>query len=270
MGIKYLSGEVSYGTEQQNSYILSWSNEINFGGAVGGLPSAAPYEYYYAPYVWLQRTKSAGGVDQAYFVLDYWLDRTVPPTGIEAETAIEGPRNSPLITPTIPLLDSPTHPDPATWVLTNTATFTWRQPPGDPAAVAGYTWKLDRASDTVPHGFNLGPATTHTYRGLADGVWTMHVRAESDGGEWSDTAHRTIRVDANPPEVQLALQPAWPDGHNGWYVTPVTVVVSATETLGSGVASVEVSTDGVAWQPYTAPLVFSTDTPGATVYARAD
>ena len=148
MGIKYLSGEVSYGTEQQNSYILSWSNEINFGGAVGGLPSAAPYEYYYAPYVWLQRTKSAGGVDQAYFVLDYWLDRTVPSTGIEAETAIEGPRNSPLITPTIPLLDSPTHPDPNTWVSSNTATFTWRQPPGDPAAVAGYTWKLDRVDRT--------------------------------------------------------------------------------------------------------------------------
>ena len=56
------------------------------------------------------------------------------------------------------------------------------------------------------------------------------------GGEfWSpQQPYRTIRVAAMPPEVQLALQPAWPDGHNGWYVTPVTVVVSATETLGSG------------------------------------
>ncbi len=269
MGIKYLSGEVSYGTEQQSSYILSWSEEINFSGAVGGLPGTAPYEYYYAPYVWLQRTTSAGGVDQAFFVLDYWLDHTVPPTGIEVGSSNQGPRNSPLITPTIPLLDSPTHPDPVTWVLTNTATFTWHQPPGDPAAIAGYTWRLDRVPDTVPHGLNLGPLTTYTYSNLPDGVWTMHVRAESDGGEWSGTAHRTIRVDANPPAVQLALDPELPDGHNGWYVTPLTVVVSATEILGSGVAGVEVSTDGLAWQPYTAPLVFNADTNATTVYARA-
>ncbi len=76
MEIKYLSGEASYGTEQQSSYILSWSDEINFSGEVGGLPSTAPYEYYYAPYAWLQRSTSAGGVDQAFFVLDYWLDHT--------------------------------------------------------------------------------------------------------------------------------------------------------------------------------------------------
>ena len=265
MGIKYVSGEVSYGTEQQSSYILSWSNEINFGGAVGGLPSSAPYEYYYAPYAWLQRSKSAGGVDQAFFVLDYWLDHTVPPT----QVAVEGPRNSPLITPSIPLLDSSTHPDPATWVVTNTATFNWGQPPGDPAAIAGYTWKLDQAPDTTPHGLNLGLVTTYTYRNLPDGVWTMHVRAESDGGEWSNAAHRTIRVDANPPQVQVAVEPEWPDGHNGWYISPVTVVVSATEILGSGVAGVEVSTDGVTWQSYTAPLLFNGDTHGAIVYARA-
>lgn len=269
MGIKYLSGEVSYGAEQQSSYILSWSDEINFGGAVGGLPANAPYEYYYAPYAWLQRSTSAGGVDQAYFVLDYWLDHTVPPTVAQGEPVAEGPRDNPLITPLVPLLESPTHPDPATWVLTNTATFNWSQPAGDPAAVAGYTWKLDRAPDALPHGLNLGPVTTQTYRNLADGVWTMHVRAQSDGGEWSDAANRTIRIDANPPEVQLALEPASPDGNNGWYVTPVTVVVTATETLGSGVAAVEVSTDGVAWQPYTAPLLFNTDTNGAIVYARA-
>ncbi len=269
MGIKYLDGSVSYGTEQQSSYILSWSEEINFSGGVGGLPGSAPYEYYYAPYAWLQRSTSAGGVDQAFFVLDYWLDHTDPPVGIDAGSSIARPRTSRLITPSIPLLDSTTHPDPATWVLTNTATFNWSQPPGDPAVVAGYTWRLDRLPDTVPHGFNLGPDTTYTYHNLADGVWTMHVRAESDGGQWSGTAHRTIRVDANPPTVQLALQPASPNGHNGWYVSPVTVIVSATEVLGSGVAGVEISTDGVTWQPYAPPLVFAADTNGATIYARA-
>ena len=210
MGIKYLDGSVSYGVEQQNSYILSWSKGVDFSGLVGGLPGSAPYTYYYAPYVWLQRARSSGAVDQAFFVLDYWLQSTDPPTSADGDPVVFGPRNSPVVTPSLPLLDSPTHPDPATWVMDNTATFNWRQPPGDPAAVVGYTWNLDRAPDTVPHGFNLGPDTTHTYRNLADGVWTMHVRAESDGGEWSDAAHRTIRVDANPPLVQLALDPAAP------------------------------------------------------------
>jgi uncharacterized repeat protein (TIGR01451 family) len=269
MEIKYVDASVSYGVEKETSYILGWSNEVNFNGKVGGLPHSAPYEYYYAPYVWLQRATSSGGVGQAFFVLDYWLPSTIPATSTAGEPGVMGPQNSPAITPTVPLLNSPTHPDPATWVGTNTATFTWTQPPGDPAILSGYTWELDRTADTAPRGFNLGPTTTKTYTGLADGLYYMHVRAVSDGGQWSDTAHRAIRVDVTPPTVQLTLDPGQPNGHNGWYVTPVTVTASAADGAGAGVAGIEVSTDGVAWQPYNAPLAFNADTAGATVYARA-
>jgi uncharacterized repeat protein (TIGR01451 family) len=269
MEMKFIDTSVSYGVEKETSYILGWSNEVNFNGKVGGLPHSAPYEYYYAPYVWLQRATSSGGVGQAFFVLDYWLPSTIPATSTAGEPGVTGPRNSPAATPATPLLNSPTHPDPATWVATNTATFTWAQPPGDPAALSGYTWELDRIADTVPRGFNLGPATTKTYTGLVDGLYYMHVRAVSDGGQWSDTAHRAIRVDVTPPTVQLTLNPGQPSGHNGWYVTPVTVTASAADGSGSGVASIEISTDGVNWQPYNAPLAFNADTPGVTVYARA-
>ena len=81
MGIKYLDGSVSYGVEQQNSYILSWSKGVHFSGIVGGLPSSAPYTYYYVPYVWLQRARSScsPSLDEAFFVLDYWLQSTDPP-----------------------------------------------------------------------------------------------------------------------------------------------------------------------------------------------
>jgi uncharacterized repeat protein (TIGR01451 family) len=271
MSLKYRDGEVSVGTEQQKSYILGWSNEVNFNGKVGGLPSSAPYaSYYYAPFVWLQRTTSGGGVDQAYFVLDYWWTESATPSPLgEDGPAVLGPQNTSVIAPAIPLISSPTHPDPATWVMTNTATFTWAQPSGDPATVAGYTWLLDRTPDTVPAAFSLGLRTTETFRVLADGVSYMHVRARGDGEQWSETANRAIRVDANPPKVQLSLQPGRPDGDNGWYVTPVTVTVSATDGTGSGVTTIEFSTDGVTWQPYAAPLAFSADTPGTTVYARA-
>ena len=97
----------------------------------------------------------------------------------------------------------------------------------------------------------------------------MHVRAVSDGKQWSGTAHRAIRIDMSPPQAQLSLDPGQPSGDDGWYVTPVTVTASAADGAGSGVASLEISTDGVTWQPYTAPLVFTADTPGATIYARA-
>ena len=269
MGIKFLDGSASYSFEQQNSYILSWSKGVDFSGVVGGLPGSAAYTYYYAPYVWLQRVKSSGGVDQAFFVLDYWLQSTDPPTSADADPVVFGPRNSPVVTPSLPLLDSPTHPDPATWVMSNTATFNWSQPPGDPAPIAGYRWRLDRTPDTDLRGVSLGPETTATYRNLMDGVFYMHVRAVSEGGQWSETAHRAVRIDMNPPQAQLALDPGAPNGHNGWYVTPVTVTAVATDSAGSGVLSLDVSSDGVAWQPYTAPLVFTADTPGTTVYARA-
>ena len=277
MEIKYLSGEVSYGTEQQSSYILSWSDEINFSGEVGGSAQYGALRILLCT-VCLAATElqSAGGVDQAFFVLDYWLDHTDPPTSIEAETAIEGPRNSPLITPTIPLLDSPTHPDPATWVLTDTATFTWRQPPGDPAAVAGYTWKLDRTTGHGParpqpgagHDRNLpwagGRRVDHARAGRER--WRRVLR---DGSQWSGAAHRTIRVDANPPEVQVALQPAGRTATTAGTSRLSRSSCRPPRHSGSGVASVEFSTDGATWQPYTAPLVFSADTPGTTVYARA-
>ncbi len=49
----------------------------------------------------------------------------------------------------------------------------------------------------------------------------------------------------------------------------MTAVVSAEDSAGSGVTDVEVSTDGVSWQPYIAALQFDAETPGTTIYARA-
>jgi len=88
------------------------------------------------------------------------------------------------------------------------------------------------------------------------------------GGEWSDTAHRPIRIDRLAPEVTLVRDPLDPDGNQGWYTVPVAVTANVTDT-GSGVAAVEISADGTTWQPYTATLSFTNDTPETTIFARA-
>ncbi len=222
------SAEVSTGTTQKNAHILSWSEEISFDTDIAGVPEIPPathaFTYTVAPYVWLQKARSSGGVNQAFLVLDYWV-----PTYIESPASAASPpvaQASPALTPTVPLLTSPTHPDEAAWYAANTATFTWTQPAGDPAVIAGYSWQLDGTPDAAPGQRIKGQAIEVTFPQLQDGIWHMHVRAASDGSQWSDTAHRAIRVDANAPQVELVVDPAWPTGNNGWYVNPLTVTVS--------------------------------------------
>lgn len=271
MEIKWFGAEVTTGTSEKTSHILSWGNEVGFYGEVPGLPTgtSSAYNYEVAQYAWLQRATSIGGTNHAFMVGGYWVPLIGPFAGANAAQAVEATRSTLVITPAVPLISSPTHPDPSTWVSSNTASFNWTQPPGDPATIAGYHWYLNQIADTIPYESNFGPTTTETYEQLADGVWHLHVRAVSSGGQWSDTAHRAIRVDANPPQVQLAVDPSSSSGDNGWYVTPVTVTVSASDGDGSGVGNLEFSTDGASWQPYSTPLAFSADTTGTTVYARA-
>jgi hypothetical protein len=264
----YAEGEVSWGDTNKTAHIVSWEKEMEFSGVAGDLPHSAPHtlSYSFKPYTWLQYSTSISGTAQAFLVLDYWV---LYDEAQSAATLPAPPRTILAIAPQVPEIASATHPDPATWMTTDTATFTWNQPAGDPAVVDGYRWHLDQSADTIPGGVNLGLTTTATYAGLADGLWYLHVRARGDGGDWSATAHRGIRVDANPPQVQIALDPPLPTGNNGWYVTPVAATVTADDGAGAGVAGVEVSLDGATWQPYIAGLIFDADTPGATLYARA-
>ncbi|WP_224959437.1 OmpL47-type beta-barrel domain-containing protein [Geomonas subterranea] len=60
-------------------------------------------------------------------------------------------------------------------------------------------------------------------------------------------------------------------GSDGWYSTPVTVTLAATDAAGgSGVAKIEYSLDNASWQSYTAPLVFDKDTNGYVFFRSTD
>ncbi|MGB2910024.1 MAG: hypothetical protein WBB55_05540, partial [Anaerolineales bacterium] len=257
--------EYEWGSEDVTSSVTTWSQDTEFSGSAEGVTSDA-YSYNYAPYVWLQRANSRGGVPQEFLVVDYYVDSYsgVPPAQAPDQARVFS--GSP---PEAPVIESATHPDADTWYASSTASFSWSQPSGDPAVVAGYRWFLDRIPDTIPLPYRTGVESSHTYEDLSDGVWYLHVRSQGDDGQWSETAHRQIHVDVNPPDVELALDPQLPSGHNNWYNMPLEVVVGAEDGDGSGTAAVEVSTDGSTWFPYTPPWEFEPDTAGTTVWGRA-
>jgi YD repeat-containing protein len=70
--------------------------------------------------------------------------------------------------------------------------------------------------------------------------------------------------DPVPPTTLISLSPPAPDGANDWYVSPVTVTLSAQDNEGgSGIAATEYSLDsGASWQAYSLPLIVGTE--GAT------
>ncbi len=275
MGMGVKSG-ISLGFEEGDSRSLTWGNGTYFSGKAGYVPSGfTSYDYTYCPYYYTVQQISPDGVEQSYLLFDYYVNwcrsaqcQPPPPSATQEVVDAERAVAAPAVTPALPVIASPTHPDPNTWTAQDDATFTWSQPGTDPATIAGYRWYLDQQPGTVPEGPGQGNKQATTYYKLPDGSWTFHLRAMSDDGQWSDTAHRPIRIDQNPPAVELALDPPQPTGNQGWYRTPVTVTVTATDA-GSGIATLETSQDGATWQPSSGPLHLTADTPGVTVWARA-
>jgi hypothetical protein len=76
--------------------------------------------------------------------------------------------------------------------------------------------------------------------------------------------------DQTAPVTTAALNPAAPNGSNGWYTSDVTVSLTVYDNV-SGVAKTEYSLDGgTAWQTYTAPVTFSQDGRYTVSYRSTD
>jgi hypothetical protein len=76
--------------------------------------------------------------------------------------------------------------------------------------------------------------------------------------------------DQEAPVTTAAINPAGPNGSNGWYTSDVTVSLTATDDA-SGVAKTEYSLDGgTTWLTYTAPVTFSQDAKYTVSYRSTD
>ncbi|WP_157520387.1 ThuA domain-containing protein [Herbidospora daliensis] len=75
-------------------------------------------------------------------------------------------------------------------------------------------------------------------------------------------------ADATGPAVSAATTPAAPDGANGWFVSTVTVTITADDP--SGVDTTEYRLDGGAWTAYTTPIGIAADGPHTVEYRATD
>lgn len=266
---------VGFGNEWNSS--VTWSNGLGFSGEVYNYPTGCSFcqTYTIAPFVYRSQAVTLGGARYPYLEQDYYLTyapwltnsrnelgRAPAASAMEAETALAG------TPPQAPVVTSSTHPDPDTWYVGNTVVFNWAQPAGDPGVVTGYKWDLNQIAVFTPTAA-ARMTTTTTFNNLADGVYYLHLRAEGNGTDHSPVVHRRVLVDNTAPQVEFLTDPLWPNGFNGWFVSPVAVNVAATDTVGSGVTGIETSTDGNTWLPYTESVAFTADTPGAVLWARA-
>jgi len=79
----------------------------------------------------------------------------------------------------------------------------------------------------------------------------------------------TLKTDTTPP--QTAINPQGTIGTNGWFISDVTVTLTATDNPGgSGVASTDYSFDGSTWVSYTDPVAITTQGTTTVFYYSTD
>lgn len=153
----------------------------------------------------------------------------------------------------------PTNPDsysstPDVGVWTNNLYVEWYNANDITSSIAGYHYVWSTSTDTIPTASDpfITQSSTTSLPPSDGSSWYLHIRTRDNAGNLADGAYHVgpFWVDREPPVITLTLNPATPDGENNWYVSDVTVNLTASDTL-SDVASIEYSLDGSPWTSYT-------------------
>jgi hypothetical protein len=102
-----------------------------------------------------------------------------------------------------------------------------------------------------------------------EGVYSLYVELPLGLDDKQSNNQKTLGVgsDGTPPVSSYTLTPATPDGLNSWYVSDVTVKLTATDPevngVKSGVDHIEYQVDGGSWQTYPGSAGFKVTTDSA-------
>lgn len=173
---------------------------------------------------------------------------------IRAQSAAGGPAAAAkeIQLPSLPTINSPTHPEESKWYNLKNLDLDWSLPPG----VDGVSYVFNSVSDFTPPSQSQGLVAGASY-GLsqyADGAWRFHLRFHDKNG-WGPTAHRTVRVDLAPPSAPFVERKKEDDPTN-----PQPIFTWRSEDLDSGIAFYQVKVGNGDWfsignltGPYTLP-----------------
>lgn len=126
---------------------------------------------------------------------------------------------------------------------------------------------LDRSEYNIPTEFGYWRVYNGPYTISAERVTTGSYRS-ADKQANIETSHEfVVAIDKTAPVTTASLSGTV--GNNGWYTTPVTVTLAATDSA-SGVARTEWSTNSSSWNSYSVPITLGIGTNGITqLYYRS-
>ncbi|WJH36812.1 hypothetical protein N6H14_14580 [Paenibacillus sp. CC-CFT747] len=102
-----------------------------------------------------------------------------------------------------------------------------------------------------------------------DGSHAVEYRSIDHAGNREAVLTAAFRIDTGLPGLTAAFTPSDPNGTNGWYTTPVSAALTASDSV-SGIASVEYRIDGGAWTSYVSPVAYAEDGSHTLDYRAAD
>lgn len=148
-----------------------------------------------------------------------------------------------------PVISSNTHPE-NSWSNINKVNFNWNQP----ANAQGYVLKLtqdelqDRGNEITTNDNN------YTFDNLADGIWTLNLKAKYPNGFSSQTAYYTVKIDTQKPTSPQPIIEYQDDSNGG---ITYKIYFAATDSL-SGTDRYEMKLDDSQFEKTASPYILKT------------
>lgn len=127
---------------------------------------------------------------------------------------------------------SDTHPNQLEWYNKNKVILSWEEAEN----VLGYSFTLDRASDTEPDPTILYVSKKVEYNSLDNGVWYFHIMGLGESNIEGPVSHFKIQIDTVKPDMLEVSSVNFNEENNEWEIE-----LASNDQL-SGIASFEVMT----------------------------